>query len=142
MKNNENSTIIHATSVAIAGKGVIFMGPSGSGKSDLALRLIDQGAKLICDDYTQVTVEDEELLATQAPNISGLLEVRGAGLLNLPFASNVPLKLAVNLVQRDKIERLPEPQFFDCLGQKLPLLSLHSFDPSTPAKIRLVLSQI
>jgi len=142
MKNNENSTIIHATSVAISGKAVLLMGVSGSGKSDLALRLIDQGADLICDDYTQINLKDGDLFVTQAPNISGLLEVRGIGLLTLPFVSSAPLKLVVYLVQQDKIERLPDPKFFDCLGQKLLLLSLHSFDASTPAKIRLILSQI
>lgn len=118
------------------------MGASGSGKSDLALRLIDHGASLVCDDYTQINLKDGHLFVTQAPNINGLLEVRGIGLLTLPFVSSVPLKLVVDLVQQDKIERLPELQFFDCLGQKLPLLSLHSFDASTPAKIRLILSQI
>lgn len=142
MKNNENSTIIHAGCVSIAGKAVLIMGESGSGKSDLSLRLIDGGAALVSDDYTQVTRDGENLWASPAPNIHGLLEVRGVGLLSLPFIKNAPLNLAVKLVSRDQVERLPGPQFFSCLEQELPLLSLHSFDASTSAKIRLALSKI
>ncbi len=118
------------------------MGESGSGKSDLALRLIDNGATLVSDDYTQIILGNGKLLANPAPNISGLLEVRGVGLLTMEFISNAQLALAVQLVPRSSTERLPEAQFFGCLGLELPLLSLHSFDSSTSAKIRIALSQI
>jgi len=118
------------------------MGESGSGKSDLALRLIDNGATLVSDDYTQIILGNGKLLANPAPNISGLLEVRGVGLLTMEFISNAQLALAVQLVPRSSTERLPEAQFFGCLGLELPLLSLHSFDSSTPAKIHIALSQI
>lgn len=142
MKNNENSTIIHASCVSIKGKAVLIMGDSGSGKSDLALRFIDEGATLVSDDYVQIALNGKDLLANPAPNISGLLEVRGIGLLSLPFISNIAIKLVVNLVNHEQIERMPEPKFFSCLEQEVPLLSLNSFDASATAKIRLALSKI
>lgn len=133
--------IIHATCVSINNKAVLLMGDSGSGKSDLALRLIDAGAKLVGDDYVQITRRGDMLMAEPAPNIAGLLEVRGVGVETVDYVSNISVKLAINLASRDKIERLPEEQFFSCLGHKLPLLYLHAFDDSTPAKIRLIINR-
>ena len=81
----------------------------------------------------------KNLKASAPPRLSGLIEARGVGLLRLPAAKSAALVLAVKLAPRADIERLPEPSFFDCLGVKLPLLSLHAFDASTAAKIRLFL---
>lgn len=130
---------IHATCISIGGKGVLLLGDSGSGKSDVALRLIDGGALLVADDRVDVARHKNSLAAAPPKNIAGKMEARGVGILTLPYAEHVPLKLAVSLVARDKVERLPDAQFFDCLGVKLPLLSLYPFDESSCAKIRLAL---
>lgn len=118
---------------------MLLLGESGSGKSDLALRLIGAGALLVADDRVDVTQEKKKLRASPPPALCGKLEVRGVGILELPYQEQVPLALAISLVTREQVERLPDPQFFDCLGQRLPLLSLHAFDSSTVMKIRLAL---
>jgi serine kinase of HPr protein (carbohydrate metabolism regulator) len=127
---------LHAGCVSIDGAGVLLLGDSGSGKSDLALRLIDAGAQLVSDDQVRLRTQNTELLASPPEKIAGLLEARGVGILTLPYASSAIVKLAVRLVPRPQVERLPEPAFFDCLGCQLPLLSLNAFDASTVAKIR------
>ncbi len=133
--------LMHATCVEVAGKGILLLGDSGSGKSDLALRLIDSGAVLVADDQVEVFFEAGQLWASPAPRLAGLIEARCVGILTLPYKEKSPLVLALQLVGRENVERLPEPQFFDCEEGQLPLLSLHAFDHSTVAKIRLYLSQ-
>lgn len=130
------SLLLHASCVAVQEKGVLLMGESGSGKSDVALRLIDAGAQLVSDDQVHVDVREGLLFAWPPVQLEGLLEARGVGILHLPYRKKAPLLLAVRLVPREAVERLPEPAFFDCLGVKLPLLSLHAFDHSVCAKIR------
>ena len=133
-------TQLQATCVSVQGKGILLFGPSGSGKSDVALRLIDSGATLVSDDQIVISKENERLLASPPERINGMIEARGVGILHLPYISNVPVALAVKLVAREDVERLPHPVFFDCLGVQVPLLSLHAFDSSICAKIRLYLS--
>ncbi len=117
----------------------MLLGPSGSGKSDLALRLIDRGAVLISDDQVEIALEAGRLTASPPPPIAGLIEARGIGLLRLPYLTKAPLVLAVELVARALVERLPDPAAWTCdLGQ-LPLLRLDPFADSTPAKLRLAL---
>lgn len=129
---------LHATCVSVDGKGVLLLGASGSGKSDVALRLIDAGATLVGDDQIQIHKE-RVLLASPCERLQGMIEARGVGILKLPYAENVSVALAVQLVAREDVERLPDPQFFDCLGLQVPLLSLNAFDASTIAKIHLFL---
>ena len=133
---------LHASCIAIDGKAVLLLGASGSGKSDLALRLIDAGAMLVGDDQVIIHNTNSALLASPAPRIEGMIEVRGVGILHVPYIAQIPLILAIKLVSATEIERLPEPQFFDCLGQKVPLLLFHAFDHSTPAKIRIFLRSL
>lgn len=133
--------LLHASCVAVQGQGVLLLGESGTGKSDLALRLIDTGAKLVADDQVSISLQNDTLTASPPQALAGLLEVRGMGLFRLPFLHSCPLALAVRLVARESVERLPDiAHQFDCLNKKLPLLSLPAFDASTPAKIRLFLS--
>ena len=100
-------TLHHASCVEFDGKGILIFGPSGSGKSDLALRLIDAGGKLVSDDYVNVIFEDGILTAYPAPNIEGLIEVRGVGLLPIDYLKSTRLHLALELRQYKEIERLP-----------------------------------
>jgi serine kinase of HPr protein (carbohydrate metabolism regulator) len=129
--------MIHATCVAIDRVGVLLRGPSGSGKSDLALRLIDGGAALVADDRVVLNVEAGRLVA-RAPNaIAGLIEARGLGPLAVRATASVPVGLIVDLVAGREVERYPEPEFHTLLGVRLPLVRLDPFEASAPAKVRL-----
>ena len=102
----------HASCVEIDGKGIVIFGPSGSGKSDLALRLIDAGGKLVSDDCVEITNEGDVLYAFPSPNIEGMIEVRGVGIIKLSYLKISTLSLALTLVSDEKIERLPEQKKF------------------------------
>lgn len=134
--------MVHGTTVALDGEGVLLRGPSGSGKSDLALRLIDRGARLVADDQTELTCAAQRLIARAPRSIAGRMEVRGVGILRVPAVPSAPLRLVVDLVAPDRVERLPEPQFCDYLQCSLPLLTLAPFEASAPAKIRLALASL
>ncbi|HUH83985.1 MAG TPA: HPr kinase/phosphatase C-terminal domain-containing protein [Stellaceae bacterium] len=133
---------IHGTSVALGGDGILLQGPSGSGKSDLALRLIDGGARLIADDQTELSLVEGELRLRAPTAIAGRIEVRGLGILPVPTVASAPLRLVVALVPPGEIERLPEPQFCTLLGRNVPLLALAPFEASAPAKLRLAVAAL
>jgi HPr kinase/phosphorylase len=134
---------VHASCVTLAGKGVLILGDSGSGKSDLALRLMDGGARLVADDCTELTVERGRLCARAPKSIAGLIEVRGLGIVAQPFAKKAFIALAVKLDAAP--ERLPEPSFYAPpeplkLVRKPPFILLDGRLPSAVAKIRLALA--
>jgi len=132
---------IQATCVAIDGMGVLLRGPSGSGKSDLALRLIDGGARLVADDGVDLRRQGERLFASLPPgapeSVRGRIELRGLGILPAPAVAEAPLDLVIDLVAVDALERLPEPLTIELLGVALPLLRLSAREPSAAAKVRL-----
>jgi HPr kinase/phosphorylase len=128
---------VHGTAVEFAGIGVLLRGAPGSGKSDLALRLIDAGARLVADDRTILRRDGDLLLASAPPTIAGRLEVRGIGILTVPSVASCVLRLVVDLVAPGAVERLPEPRSASFLGLHLPLISLASFEASAVAKLRL-----
>jgi hypothetical protein len=111
----------------------------GAGKSDLLLRLMQRGWQLVADDQVALSAEGDAVLAEAPAELAGMLEVRGVGIFQgLPHAP-AALRLAVLLVGREDVPRLPEPRVFSVLGRGLPLLALHAFDCSVPAKIELAL---
>ena len=128
---------IHGTCVLVSGIGVLLRGASGSGKSDLALRMIDVGARLIADDRVELRMEQGRLMATAPAALAGLLEIRGVGILPVPAAEEAEVRLVVDLAPRDRVERLPDPETALLLDASVPRLSLCPFDASTPAKLRL-----
>ena len=130
---------VHATSVALGGDGILLRGPSGSGKSDLALRLIDQGARLVADDQTELERVGGTLEMRAPATIAGRIEVRGLGIIRVPALAAAPLRLVVDLVAPQAAERLPEPQFCALLEVSVPLLRLAPFAASATAKLRLAL---
>src|SRR3954462_6380174 len=97
---------IHASCVAIGSRGVLLLGASGAGKSDVALRLIDQGARLVADDRTILFVSGNALRAKAPASIKGLLEIRGVGIVELPVRPTAKIALVVRLGKEDT--RLPE----------------------------------
>ncbi len=134
---------LHGTVVDIAGLGVLLRGPSGIGKSDLALRLLEPcaaaPARLVADDRVMVKKEHGRLIASPPPPLYGLLEVRGLGLIRLEARKSIPLGLIVDLVAHCKIERMPDFAQSRVLleGVELPLLKIHGFDASAPARLRI-----
>ncbi len=130
---------IHGTVVDVAGAGVLLRGPSGSGKSDLALRLIDRGAVLIADDQVLLRAGSRGIVATAPERIYGLVEVRGIGVVSIPAAKFSLVKLVVDLVAHEDVPRLPEPEAIEIVGVSVPRISLHAFDIATPVKIELAL---
>ena len=136
--------LVHATTVSLAGLGVIIFGPSGSGKSDLALRLIGEGAFLISDDQTDLFLRDARLWARAPERIEGLIEVRGRGIVPCAVQAAACLSLAVQLVQTAPA-RLPAPTFWqpgDAAWPRLPLISLEAREASAAAKVRITLATL
>jgi serine kinase of HPr protein (carbohydrate metabolism regulator) len=132
---------IHATTVAIGDRAVLITGPSGSGKSDLALRLLDRGFALVSDDQTLVRREGERLLASAPPRIAGKLEVRGIGIVEMKTASDVPVALLVELTS--DIARLPDDsRELPLLGVSVPLVTIDAMTASAPSKVALALDRI
>ncbi|HUZ72181.1 MAG TPA: HPr kinase/phosphatase C-terminal domain-containing protein [Stellaceae bacterium] len=130
---------VHGTSVALDAGGVLLRGPSGSGKSDLALRLVDAGARLVADDQTELHRIGDALDLRAPFALKGLIEVRGLGIVRVPAADRARLRLVVDLVGEDVIERMPEPRFVTLEGLSFPLLALAPFAASAAAKLRLAL---
>ena len=131
-------SLIHATCVAIAATGVIIRGPSGAGKSDLALRLIDGGAELVADDYCEITVKDKRLFAEAPANLAGKIEVRGFGIITLPFRRSATISLVVDLMPEAEIERMPETTICTIEGVPVRRLAVNAFAESAAAKVRLI----
>ena len=127
---------MHGTVVAVDGKGVLLRGPSGGGKSDLALRLIDGGAVLVADDRTVLTREGGRIVAAAPASILGRIEVRGIGIVTMAALERVTICLCVELVSAETA-RLPPPETTDLLGVALPVIRLQPFQASAAAKIRL-----
>ena len=132
--------LVHASCVALDGKGALLRGAPGAGKSDLALRLIEGGATLVADDQVALTSSGEILLAAPPARIAGLLEVRGIGIVSMEFVHQCRIRLVVDLVQPDTVERMPAAATVELCGHRIARVALAAFEASTPAKIRLGLS--
>lgn len=128
---------VHATCVSIDGQGVLLRGPSGAGKSDLALRLLDSGAELVADDYTEVTRDGDQLRASAPAILHDLFEARGLGVLRLSAKASVFVAVIVDLVPESEVERMPADEHVAILGVSVPLFRLAAFEASAPAKVRL-----
>ncbi len=127
MTGAAGTTTLHATTVALNGRGMLIVGPSGSGKSALALRLMSLGARLVADDRTAVSRQGETLVAQCPPAGRGLIEARGVGLLRADPCDAADLALVVDLSQTEA-DRLPPVRHITILGVSLPLVhkSAHS----------------
>ncbi len=136
-----NTETRHASSVAINGIGVMIAGPSGSGKSDLALRLIDRGAKLISDDYVDLSLSDNEILLTAPEKISGKIEIRSLGIFDCDHVSNIPLQLQVALTPNP--ERFPlDSQTETIMSVPIATITLNPAEASAPIKVEMALNRL
>tara|TARA_R110002033_G_scaffold62131_3_gene112871 strand:- start:601 stop:1056 length:456 start_codon:yes stop_codon:yes gene_type:complete len=132
---------MHATAVSVAGAGLMLCGKSGSGKSDLALRLIDRGATLISDDYVDIRRTGDRLLLSPPTGIAGKLEVRSLGIFDQDHISDIALKLVVKLDENP--DRFPmDKQTMILLGITIPFCTLNAMENSASIKAELALQRI
>ena len=133
-------TAVHATCLVVATAGLLLRGPSGSGKSDLALRCIHDGSgRLVADDQVVVARTGAGTLQASAPAIlAGRIEARGIGILTVDHAGPSRIDAIVDLVARDGVERLPHADHETLMGVVLPLYRLHAFDVSAAARLTLI----
>lgn len=136
-----SSETLHTSCVAIGQRAVLIEGRSGAGKSDLALRLIDRGAQLVSDDYTILQRSGQALVATAPATIAGKIEVRGLGIIDMPFVDRVPVALLILLV--DDPERMPlDYQRRKIAGIDIPVIAIAGHDASAPIKVELALKRL
>lgn len=147
---------IHASCVALSGVGVLLRGAPGSGKSDLALRLVDGGGLLVTDDLCEIRREGQHLFADLPaavdPSFRGRIALRGIGFFTLPYAGATPLSLIADLAPASVPGGVPRgvplavPGTVDdgCLGEAvylgiaLPRIVLDPFQASAVARLRLL----
>jgi serine kinase of HPr protein (carbohydrate metabolism regulator) len=132
---------LHASTVESGGRAVLIVGPSGSGKSDLALRLIDRGFTLVSDDRTIVRYEGNKLIASAPETIKGKLEIRGIGIVDMDCVADAPIALVVELTS--DVQRLPDdsPER-SIMGVAIPLIYVDAMTASAPSKVAVALDRL
>ncbi|WP_420548501.1 HPr kinase/phosphorylase [Curvivirga sp.] len=147
MSDKEKLIQEHATTIAIPEdntaqrwSAVMLRGPSGSGKSDLALRLIDQGAVLVADDRSCLEYKEKTIWVSPPKPLAGKLEVRGLGIMQVSYKELAELKLVVDLKPLNEIERIPEQKTVTYLGHDVPYVQICAFETSAALKIRYALN--
>ncbi len=128
-------TLLHASLVAFGTVGVLIRGPSGSGKSQLCLQLMDRNASLVADDQVKLKVENKKLMGSAPEALAGMLEIRGLGLVKYPSVAEAEIKLVVDLRPFAEISRMPEPDemWVEILGFNVRRFSL---DPQAQAAVQ------
>ena len=130
---------IHATCLELNHKGILLIGPSGSGKSDLALRLIkEKQAVLVADDRTDIELISGAIIASCPKTIQGLLEVRGIGIVKMPYKEKTNISLVIEFANNlSQIERLPQAETTILLGVEIKKIRLYPFELSAVHKVAL-----
>ncbi len=133
--------LIHGTSVEVDGAGILLRGPPGSGKSDLALRLIsEREARLVADDQVEVALRDGILVARAPETLAGMIEVRGLGIARLDHHPSWAVHLVIELC--DTVARFPEPRHTVIAGCPLPVCRLCATEASAVAKVMLAVQAL
>jgi serine kinase of HPr protein (carbohydrate metabolism regulator) len=136
-----SSETLHASTVAKDGRAVLISGPSGSGKSDLALRLLDRGFSLVSDDQTHVRREGDRLIASPPATIAGKLEIRGIGIVEMDNLTDIPVALLVELIS--DIQRMPDDsRERPILRVPLPLIGIDAMAASAASKVAVALDRM
>jgi serine kinase of HPr protein (carbohydrate metabolism regulator) len=136
-----SSETLHASTVAKDGRAVLISGPSGSGKSDLALRLLDRGFSLVSDDQTHVRREGDRLIASPPATIAGKLEIRGIGIVEMDNLTDIPVALLVELTS--DIQRMPDDsRERPILRVPLPLIGIDAMAASAASKVAVALDRM
>ncbi|MBR4126072.1 MAG: HPr kinase/phosphatase C-terminal domain-containing protein [Alphaproteobacteria bacterium] len=133
-------TVIHASCIEFSGSGILICGDSGSGKSDLCLRMLDTGANLVADDQTQIENVGGRLTASCPERLRGLLEIRGIGIVTTPTVPEAEIRLKLILQPTEKIARMPALQTESIEGISIPVLRMNPFEASAILKIKTFLS--
>ena len=128
---------IHASFVQWRNKGILFKGKSGSGKSELALKFIEnKGAVLVADDVVALKVCENRLTGAAPQIIKGLLEIRNVGISRYEFVNEAEVSLLVNLLpNKENLERLPKNKCENILGVEIPAIDLYAEDQTILEKI-------
>ena len=131
------SETVHGTAVVVGERGLLIRGPSSAGKSMLAAALIADGARLVADDRVHLSSCHERIVATAPAAIAGLLEMRGLGLVPVPNEASAVIRLVVDLVDADLLERHPEPSAASVtlFGVLLPRQPVPAASPMSPLLI-------
>jgi len=138
--NEPKTQQVHATAVAIGSSGILITGSTGSGKSDLALRLIDRGAVLISDDQVILSKPSNAIILSAPTNIAGKMEVHSLGIIDVPHKDDLPLKLKVIL--NAEPERFPmDAQSETILGSVTPVIHVNATEASAAIKVELALKK-
>jgi hypothetical protein len=135
------SNALHGTAVEIDGWAVLLTGAAGSGKSDLALRLLDRGAQLVGDDYVDLGHAGEFLLIRPAKELAGKLEIRGIGIVEVAYRAESPLRLIAELGEDGERHPTSWP-LREKGGWAIPAMRLNAFAASAPIKIERALKSV
>ncbi len=138
---HKNALHIHGSAVQIGNNAVIIIGDSGTGKSDLALRLIDRGAKLIADDQMIIHGDKNTPIISQTQHHIDAIEIRGVGIIKYSCVNNVPLTLCIKTA--DRYDRYPVPIPMSEFGVfSIPTIKIAAFENSAPIKVEMALKNI
>ncbi|RTL63467.1 MAG: hypothetical protein EKK41_23360 [Hyphomicrobiales bacterium] len=141
--------LVHGTCVTFSRTAVLIRGPSGSGKSDLALRFLFLSRRgpaaveaplLVSDDQVMLERIDGKLIARAPETIRGKLEARGVGIVEVKSAPDAEVFALVDLVAPGEVERMPEPGREHLLGVSLPVFKLAPFEASAPIKLAAIIA--
>jgi HPr kinase/phosphorylase len=148
---DDAAELCHGTCIALGRAAALLRGPSGSGKSDLALRFLFLARRgpaaleapiLVADDQVYLTRKSGRLLARAPESIRGRIEIRGVGIVDVKSLPEADLVLVVDLVPAAQVERLPEADSSArLLGVEMPLLRLHPWEASAPIKLAVALAR-
>lgn len=148
---SDAAELVHGTCVALGRSAALLRGPSGSGKSDLALRFLFLARRgpaalepptLVADDQVRIWREGARLLVGPPTTLAGKLEVRGLGIVEMKFAAEAELVLVADLVAASEVERMPDADAkVSLLGGDVPAIRLVADQPSAPIKLALALAR-